>query len=579
MSDWYRKTSTEVLQALQTDSDRGLSQEEVERRRQQYGANEIVEGDSRSVWQMLWDQVSDPLVVLLLIAGIVSAFLQDYKNAIAIFAIVVVNAIIGARQEYSAEKAMEALKRLAMPSVRVRRQGSVQTIPSSDLVPGDIVLLEAGNAVPADGRWIESATLRVQESSLTGESESVDKNAEVVFDAEQSLGDRSNVAFMGTTATYGRGVLAVTETGMKTELGNIAGMIRDVEAEETPLQKRLAALGKVLGGAAVAIAGVIFVLGILRGEDFKFMFLTAVSLMVAAVPEGLPAVVTIALALGARRMLARNALIRKLPAVETLGSVTVICSDKTGTLTQNRMTVVELEVAGDRIDLQDAWQDNGKKPAALLCLASGALCNDSSLEADGKAIGDPTEASLVVAAARSGLDKNVLERSLPRIAEAPFDSDRKRMTTLHAVELDASAVELDAADELPEVLVKSLLGAKQAAFCKGAIDSILEISTQVWSDRGPQPFDKAARDRAIAQHDLMAGQGLRVLAIAFRTWQEPPVDTEPTTLERETTFLGLVGAIDPPRPEVREAVQTCLQAGIRPVMITGDHPPHRPAHR
>ena len=354
MIDWYQLSTTEALQKLETDVSIGLSEAEVSRRREKYGVNELIEGGQKSPWQILWEQFSAPLVVMLIVAAAISTFLEDYKNAIAIMAIVILNAFLGFRQEYNAEQAMAALKRLATPTVKVRRDGQMQEISSRDLVPGDIVLLEAGNLVPADGRLLESFNLRVQEAALTGESEPVEKEAEAAFETEQALGDRLNMVYMGTTVTYGRSTIAIAATGMETELGHIANLIQTVDSEPTPLQKRLEQVGKTLGAIAVAIAGVIFILGILRGEDFKEMFLTAVSLVVAAVPEGLPAVVTIALALGANRMLKRNALIRKLPAVETLGSVTTICSDKTGTLTKNQMAIRSIDYIVDLLIISAA---------------------------------------------------------------------------------------------------------------------------------------------------------------------------------------------------------------------------------
>ena len=351
MNNWYRLSINTTLQQLGTDTGQGLSKAEVTTRLAKYGPNELIERGGKSPWLILWEQLADTMVVILIVAAIISAFLGDYKDTAVILIIVVLNAALGFRQEYKAEQAMAALKRLAAPIVKVRRDGHVLEIPARELVPGDIVLLETGNLVPADARLLESANLRVEEAALTGESAPVEKEAEAVFEAEQALADRRNMVYMGTIVTYGHGLAAITEIGMQTELGQIATMIQTVEQEQTPLQRRLTRVGRVLAIVALVIVGGIFGLGLLRGEEIRVMFLTAVSLAVAAVPEGLPAVVTIALALGAQRMLKRRALIRKLPAVETLGSVTVICSDKTGTLTKNQMTVTILDVAGQRIDL------------------------------------------------------------------------------------------------------------------------------------------------------------------------------------------------------------------------------------
>ncbi|NER35186.1 MAG: cation-translocating P-type ATPase [Oscillatoria sp. SIO1A7] len=593
MIDWYQLSATEALEKLETDISIGLSEAEVSRRREKYGVNELIEGGQKSPWQILWEQFSAPLVVMLIVAAAISTFLEDYKNAIAIMAIVILNAFIGFRQEYNAEQAMAALKRLATPTVKVRRDGQVQEVSSRDLVPGDIVLLEAGNLVPADGRLLESFNLRVQEAALTGESEPVEKEAEAAFETEQGLGDRLNMVYMGTTVTYGRSTIAIASTGMETELGHIANLIQTVDSEPTLLQKRLEQVGKTLGAIAVAIAGVIFILGILRGEDFKEMFLTAVSLVVAAVPEGLPAVVTIALALGANRMLKRNALIRKLPAVETLGSVTTICSDKTGTLTKNQMTVTILDLVGQRLNFDSLGKSKETapeltapeltdRPQVGLLLVSGALCNDSVLESNsnsnnkegtGNAIGDPTETALAVAGARVGLWKGDLERLFPRIAEVPFDSDRKRMTTLHQCPTDGAAI--------PNALASAWSwlqdngAAPSVVFSKGAIHSLLDISDRIWVGDRPEPLEKTWRDRISAIHDELAQDGLRVLAIGFS-----PIDSNilpigeqvrEQILESNLIFLGLVGMIDPARPEVKTAIATCQSAGIRPVMITGDH--------
>jgi Ca2+-transporting ATPase len=583
---WHTSETGDVLDRWHVDPEQGLSAHEAEQRLGEHGPNELVERGLKSPWRILWEQLTAVMVVVLIIAAVVSLLLGDQLDAIAILAIVVLNAILGFVLEYRAERAMAALKRMAAPVVKIRRAGQVQQVPAREIVPGDILLLEAGDAVSADARVLESVNLRIEEASLTGESIPVEKHSQVLSGAHIPIGDRRNMLHMGTTATYGRGSAVVVETGMATQLGRIAELIQTVGSEPTPLQKRMAQLGKGLAVAAVVIVGAVFILGLLRGEDPKELFLTAIAMAVAAVPEGLPAVVIITLALGAQRMLRRRALIRKLPAVETLGSVTVICSDKTGTLTVNRMTVKILEVAGHMLEFAEAlkvgnpvagteeeWADPEQTAEALL-LAGGALCNDAVLEAntDGaggfRAQGDPTERALVVAAARYGLMKPHLESLFPRVAEAPFSSERKRMTTFHerlqpaqdgAVE--ARLISLFAKDSQPLV-----------AFTKGATESLLQVSNRVWADTGVQPLTSDWRRRIEEADDRLAGDGLRVLGVAFRTLPNLPAEGEMEALESDLTFIGLVAMIDPPRPEAKEAVAISRTAGVRPVMITGDHP-------
>jgi P-type Ca2+ transporter type 2C len=582
---WHTSEAAEVLRALGTDAASGLSNEEAARRLEERGANELEDRGTRSPWAILWDQFTSTMIVILIVAALVSALLGDYEDSIAIAVIVVLNAALGFGQEYRAERAMAALQQLSAPRVKVRREDRVREISASELVPGDVVWLEAGNLVPADGRLLESANLRVQEAALTGESEPVEKNPVALEEEDTPLGERADMVYSSTLVAMGRGLFVVTETGMATELGKIASMIQATDREQTPLQRRLNQVGKVLALAALAIVGVVFALGLLRGENLEVMFLTAVSLAVAAVPEGLPAVVTIALALGAHRMFRRRALIRKLPAVETLGSVTVICSDKTGTLTQNRMTATVLEVAGHTVELGGgSFADSkpgpdggtplavGDDPTLAMLLAGGALCNDSLLEdheeEEFRAVGDPTEGALVVAAAREGLKKPEIEVALPRVGEVPFDSGRKRMTTVHEVVSGSGSETLEA---LKSVLPAEQGRASYVAFTKGAVDSLLEISSEVWSGDGQaEPLTEGWRERISAANERLAGDGIRVLGVGLRRLRS--FDGIGEEQERDLTFLGMVGMIDPPRSEAKDAVEICKRAGIRPVMITGDHP-------
>ncbi len=577
MADWYRKEVNEVLSLLNSDAEAGLGPAEVQRRLAEHGPNELVERGLKSPWRILWEQFTELMVVILIVAAVISGALGDWKDTIAILAIVVLNAVLGFSQEFRAEKAMAALKKLAVPTVKVRRDGHVVEISARELVPGDVVLLEAGALVPADGRLLEAVNLRVEEAALTGESESVEKHVQALDKLDLPLGDRVNMVYLGTVVTYGRGVAVITATGMNTELGRIAELTQTVEREPTPLQRRLEQLGNGLAVASLVIVGIVFVLGLLRGEDWQLMLLTAISMAVAAVPEGLPAVVTIALALGAQRMLKRQTLIRKLPAVETLGSVTVICSDKTGTLTENRMTVTVLAVLDETqqvdtllqkdISVADAELLPGQRPSVrslgLLVMAT-ALCNDARLEPTPEggyqAVGDPTEGALVVAAAELGLAKTELDGRWPRVGEIPFTSERKRMTTVHRVGVS------------PEQTDAPWCCGEFVAFAKGAVDSLLEISDQVWAGDEAVPMTDDLRARIVAANDQLASQGQRVLGVAFRPIDEVPNEADEASLEQKMTFIGLVGMIDPPRPEAREAVQTAKAAGIRPVMITGDHP-------
>ena len=566
---WYQLSAAETATRLETDPAAGLSAAAAAARLAQHGPNELTGQGTRSAAAVAASQFTGTMVIVLVAAAAVSLALGDLKDAVAIAAIVVVNAALGFFQEYRAEQAMAALKRLAVPRVRVRRDGRVQEISARELVPGDLMLLEAGNVAAADGRLVEAINLQAQEAALTGESAAVEKEVAPMAAADAAVGDRRNLVFMGTVVSYGHGAALVTGTGMATELGRIASTLQAVTREPTPLQRRLDALGRTLAAAAVFIVGIIFVLGLARGEEARLMFLTAVSMAVAAVPEGLPAVVTIALALGAQRMLRRKALIRQLAAVETLGSVTVICSDKTGTLTENRMRVAVLHAADQHLPLAGGDLPHLHTPATdaeltlALLAAAGALCNDATAEG----IGDPTETALVAAAAELGLRKDDLDRRFPRVGEIPFDASRKRMTTIHT--LPGAWLPLEQAVHGTWHACGGAGEPLHVAFTKGAADRLLDVCTHEWTGRAARPLDTEAARRLASAHDGLAADGMRVLGVAFRPLGHAPA---PDQVEQDLVFVGLVGIVDPPRAEARDAIATCVAAGIRPVMITGDHP-------
>ena len=545
---WHQQEAREVMESLGS-SLKGLSHDEAASRLEEYGPNELREKKKRTPLMMLLDQFKDFMIIVLIAAAVISGVIGERSDTIAIVVIIVLNAVIGFVQEYRAEKAIAALKKMASPSAVVVRGGVPSTVQAFELVPGDIVRIEAGRVVPADIRLLEAARLKVDEAALTGESVPVDKHERPLHEKDLPLGDRKNMAYNGTAVTYGRGVGIVVATGMETEIGRIAAMIQEEEEVKTPLQKRLATFGQKLAVAILIISAVVFGIGVFRGEPVMLMLLTAISLAVAAIPEALPAVVTISLALGARIMVRRNALVRKLPAVETLGSVTYICSDKTGTLTMNRMTVEEFYVDGRLIRGRglSAIETAPGTPAHTFMMAM-AISNDTHRGREGAVIGDPTEVALYNAAVGSGFEKAELEKDLPRVREIPFDSDRKCMTTFHRWPWD---------------------GGGYVSITKGAIEVLTEKSRSVLTGDGLKPLDGKEIHRL---NDRMASDGLRVLGIAMRRWEELPGESSAEDVEDGLTLLGLVGIMDPPREEAKEAIKLCKMAGIRPVMITGDHP-------
>jgi len=564
-----------VAGRLGSDLTAGLDDERAEELLGRHGPNELESGTEPQPLQILIEQLTSPMILMLIGAGVLSAALGDTTEAIVIAVVVVLNAWIGFRQEYRAERAIASLQAMATPSAAVVRAGRRRDVPVDEIVPGDLVDLEAGSMVPADGRVVEAHALRIEESALTGESVPADKHPRPV-DASTELASRSSMAYSGTSVAAGRGRILVTATGMGAELGRVAELLRGAGETKTPLQQRLDVLVRRLGLAAGVIVLIVFAIEAARGESLDDLLLSAVSLAVAAIPESLPAVVTITLTLGAQRMLKRRALIRRLFAVETLGSVTTICSDKTGTLTQNQMTVVVLDMAGDRRDLSDEPEDRvgiaalHDAPALRLLLAGGTLCNDASVAVDGSLSGDPTEAALVAVGGSYGLDKEELERAAPRVGEVPFDSERKRMTTVHRLpaspeELPAGLREAFEVDRIEEP-------GSCVSFTKGALDSLIPRCDSVLVDRDVRPLDDESSRRALAAGEGLAGEGVRVLAVAMRGWPPGEEIPEGEAAESGLTLVGMQGMIDPARPEVRDAIDTCRTAGIRPVMITGDHP-------
>jgi P-type Ca2+ transporter type 2C len=582
---WYTVDVEQALTLLESDAETGLSAQAVADRRQTYGANELEEIGGRSPWRILLDQFTNIMLLMLIAVAVVSGVLslrhQEFpKDAIAIFAIVILNGVLGYFQESRAEKALAALKQMATPTVRVRRDQRSQEVPSQDLVPGDIVLLEAGDQVPADGRLLESANLQIRESALTGEAHGASKQAQTVLAEPTPLAERKNLVFQGTEVLQGRAKMLVTHTGMKTELGRIATMLQTVENDPTPLQQRMDQLGNVLVSGSLILVAIVVIVGVLVGgwSAFEPLLEVALSMAVAVVPEGLPAVITVTLAIGTQRMVRRHALIRRLPAVETLGSVTTICSDKTGTLTQNKMVVQQVQTLAQHLHVsgtgyapegefasQDHPIDPRQLPAVSLLLLDGLLCNDAVLQKEAgewSILGDPTEGALVVMAAKGGLDRHHLGHALQRVAEFPFSSERKRMSVV-----------LSGVDTLGQDLALSLEIPKSPylMLAKGSPEMLLECCNSCLEGNQRVPLTEVVRSRVLADNTTMAARGLRVLGFAYRTVDTIPDQDDPDQAEQNLVWLGLVGMIDALRPEVKLAVERCRAAGIRPMMITGDH--------
>ncbi|MEG2285005.1 MAG: calcium-translocating P-type ATPase, PMCA-type [Eubacterium sp.] len=541
-------TIPEAERLYDTDVSTGLNDAQISVNHEKYGKNKMAESKRKSVAAMFFAQFKDFLIIVLMVAAVISGFLGELSDAALIMIIVIINAVIGVIQENKAENSMEALKKLTIPEAKVFRNGAQTVIKAEELVPGDVVFLDAGDYVPADGRLIEAASLQIQESALTGESLAVEKNTDDIANGKTPLGDRLNSVYMSSMVTYGRGKFIVTKTGMQSEIGKIAGMIQGTETMQTPLQKRLDELGKILAIGALVACAVVFIIGLIRGGDPLLLFLTAVSLAVAAIPEGLPAIVTVVLALGTQKLISKHAIIRKLPAVETLGCASVICSDKTGTLTQNRMTIKKVYANEGIVNAEDIKND-GFTSSEKLVVRVGLLCNDSIIvtEEDGvKEIGDPTEIAMVAYAASLGYEKNEIQEQCPRIGEIPFDSSRKLMTTIHK------------------------FGDSYLSFTKGAPDVLLGKCKDYLKGYDVLDLDGTAKAKIDEANDAMSDKAYRVLGFAFKQYfEEPPIEMD--ELENDMIFAGLTGMIDPPREEVKTSIEECHQAGIKTVMITGDH--------
>ncbi len=575
MPDYYRSDVSSVLKEVDSNAETGLSSTQSAERLSKFGHNELPRDHTTPLWKVILQQFTNILVLVLIFAAVISFLLGDVEDGVVILIIVILNAALGTFQEYRAEQALAALSAMQVPHVRVRRDGKLEQVLATGLVPGDIVLLQEGDRVPADGRVILSVNLQIEEAALTGESQGVYKTIDPIDEADLPLGDRKNMAYMGTSVTYGRGEIVVTGTALETELGKIAKMLLSVEDSKTPLQVRLDQLSKYLVIGAVIIVIIVFGVGLLRGIPLEEMFITSISLAVAAVPEGLPAVITIALSLGASRMVRRHALIRKLPAVETLGSVTTICTDKTGTLTKNEMTATllalpghaDVRITGIGYSTEGGFLDKDNTPLDPKTddevgrfLKAMTLNTDAYLEGedsdDLKVVGDTTEGALIVAAEKVGWSREALERDLPRVAELPFSSERKAMTTIHKI---VNPDQRNLFTNTPLV-----------AITKGAPDRLVSWATNEHMPEGVTPLTEERRQQWQSQIDSMAGQGLRVIGVGYRPWQSIPANITPD-IERDLTLVGLVGIVDPARPEVKEAIQTAKSAGVRSIMITGDH--------
>lgn len=548
MKNWFNLTVDEIAKELDVELDKGLKKSEIASRQEKYGINQLQSKKKKSLIIKFLEQFKDFMIIILIIAAIVSGIIgiqegEGITDTIIILIVVIVNAIIGVAQENKAEKSLEALKKMSSHVAKVIRDGKLEVIQSAELVPGDIVMLDTGDFIPADLRIIQAVNLKSQEAAMTGESVPVDKASEVIKAEEVSLGDRKNMLFSSSLITYGRGKGIVVETGMNTEVGKIATMINEAEDAETPLQEKLNSLGKTLGIVALAICVVIFIVGMAYGKEPIHMFMTAVSLAVAAIPEGLAAISTIVLAIGVQRMVKKNAIVKKLPAVETLGSSSVICSDKTGTLTQNKMTVVKLFVNGELQEFEEVKDLNEEiRRVTNNCM----LCNDTKIGENGELTGDPTETALIDMGFKLKYTKSIYSQ-MPRVAEIPFDSDRKLMTTVHKV------------------------GDKFVVYTKGGLDELLACCTK-YSFNGAIKDDIEEYIKQVEEiNKQMAENALRVLAFGYKEFDHPIKEEDMRTLESELIFTGMVGMIDPPRLEVKEAVEKCISAGITTVMITGDH--------
>ncbi|PWL52834.1 calcium-translocating P-type ATPase, PMCA-type [Clostridium cadaveris] len=540
---WFSKTSNEIIQQLNTDLNEGLSSEEAAKRLNEFGANKLKSKPKKTILQLFFAQINDILIYILLGAAVLSAIMKDYNEAIIILIVVLINAVVGVVQESKAEKALEALKKLSTPKAVVKRDGELKEIPSEEVVPGDIIILDAGRYVPADLRLIETANLKIEESALTGESVPSEKDGSKAFpDEEVPLGDQINMAFSSTLATYGRGIGIAVETGMNTQIGKIAKMLDDTENEMTPLQKKLAELGKYLGIGAIAICVIMFIVGIIQGQDIFDMLLTAISLAVAAIPEGLAAIVAIVLAMGVQRMIKENAIVRKLPAVETLGAVNVVCSDKTGTLTQNKMTVTKFYSNSNLKSIDDLDIND---PSEKMLLENLVLCNDATYS-EASQTGDPTEIALLVAGAKYDLIKESLQSNHARCNEAPFDSDRKLMSTVNYYGDNSYRV-----------------------YTKGAIDNILKICKGAYINGEIVPMTEELEEEIMKASNSMSDEALRVLGAAYKEISSYSGTVD--DFEKDLIFVGLVGMIDPPRLEVKDSIGVCKHAGIKTIMITGDH--------